>query len=91
MPNQYIILSLSHSTKDEAVFWRSDNAGYTIVPFAAGIYSEDDIKRDPAYYNDGYNTIAIPLTNIGIQTSGIKCHFDSKKLKKFIEENKYKK
>lgn len=90
MPKQYVILSLKHSKPDMPIFWRSNNAGYTSVPWAAGIYSEEQVKGDPEYYNDGFSTIAIPLTDEGIELSGLEISFDKKKLKAFITTNRHK-
>lgn len=91
MPKQYIILSLKYSTKDEQVFWRSNNAGYTNVPWFAGIYTEEDVKGDPEYYNDGHNTIAIPLTNQAVkEDSGMQFTLDMKRLKAYVAANRHK-
>jgi hypothetical protein len=86
----YIILSVRHSSKDEPIFWRADDSGYINVPWGAGIYSEEQVKASPKYYNNGYDTIAIPLTDQGIRDSGLKFSIDSKLLKKFIADNRYK-
>lgn len=90
MPKHYIILSLNHSIKTRPMFWRENNAGYTYVPWAAGLYTEEQVKGNPKYYNDGYNTIAIPLTDAGIHDSGLKFGLDIKKLKAFVATNKHK-
>jgi hypothetical protein len=87
----FIILSLNHSTPDEAIFWRADDAGYTKIPWAAGIYTEEQVNGNPAYYNDGYNTIAIELSNDAIFKAGLKISFNKKKLTDFIAKNKHKK
>lgn len=90
MPEHYVILSLKYSSRDEQVFWRSNNAGYTNVPWFAGIYTEEEVKADPAYYNDGYNTIAIPLTNQAVrEDSGLVFKLDMKRLKAYIAANRY--
>jgi len=91
MPKHYIILSLKHSSKDEACFWRADNSGYTIHPWAAGIYTEEQINSDPEYYNDGYNTIAICLTDGSLKESGLVHKLKMPELRKFIAENRHRK
>lgn len=90
MPKHYIILSLKYSKPDEPVFWRSNDAGYTTIPWAAGIYTEEQVKRDPAYYNDGYNTIAVPLTDEGIEQSGLQFKLDMEAVKRFVSANRHK-
>jgi|TARA_R110000851_G_scaffold291657_1_gene446076 hypothetical protein len=79
--NHYIILSLKHSEGKQPCFWRPDDAGYTIYPWAAGIYSKDQIEKQPNYYNDGFNTVAVPLTDDGLNGIGFKCVYDPKKVK----------
>lgn len=79
--SNYIILSLKHSTKNEAVFWRAENAGYTNIPWAAGIYTEEQVKAKNWYYNNGMNTKAIPLTDEGLHQIGFKCTVDLGKAK----------
>ena len=74
--DKFIIVSLKHSEKDALCFWRPDAAGYTVFPWAAGIYDKAEIERDPEYYNDGFNAIAIPLTTQALSDAGIKCTFD---------------
>lgn len=86
----YIILSVSHSSKDEPIYWRANDSGYINVPWGAGIYSEEQVKANPKYYNNGYDTIAIPLTDRGIAESGLKFAINMPQLKKFIAENRHK-
>ncbi|HEY3406454.1 MAG TPA: hypothetical protein VGK59_23865 [Ohtaekwangia sp.] len=88
---KYIILSLSHSTIKEAIFWRADNAGYTKYPWAAGIYTEEQVTRDPEYYNDGFKTIAICLTDGSLEKSGLVFKLNMPVLKKFIANNRFRK
>jgi hypothetical protein len=62
--NTYIIISLKHTSNDTLAFWRANDHGYTTNPFLAGHYSEEQVKSDPEYYNDGYGSIAVPLSDI---------------------------
>ena len=78
----FIILSLKHSEGNTPCFWKSNDAGYTIFPWAAGIYSKESIEASPSYYNNGYDTIAIPLTNEGLESIGFHCKMDPAKLDK---------
>lgn len=89
MPS-YIILSLKHSKNDCPIFWRADNAGYTFIPWAAGIYTQGQVQSDPDYYNDGYNSIAIPLTESGIEASGLEFKLNISTVKKFYTDKKKK-
>jgi len=77
----FIILSLKHSEGSKPTFWRPDNAGYTELPWAAGFYTKAEIEADPSYYNDGYNTLAIELSNEGIESIGFTSQIDLKKVK----------
>lgn len=81
MDKPFFILSLKHSEKDSPTFWRPDNAGYTIFPWSAGLYSKAQVESDPGYYNDGYNTLAIEVSNKGLESMGFKCKMDLKKVK----------
>lgn len=87
MPN-YIILSLKHSAKNKPCFWRADDAGYTNFLVSAGIYSEEKVKLDSDYYNDGRATLAIPITEEGFQSIGLKTTIDLTKVKELIKEVK---
>jgi hypothetical protein len=87
MEHQYIIVSLKHSEKDEACFWRSNDTGYTINPWQAGIYSEEQVKANPDYYNDGFNTIAVCITNSSLQKSGLKISINENQLKEYRKKN----
>ncbi|MFN3802616.1 hypothetical protein [Belliella pelovolcani] len=89
----FIILSLKHTEGNVPTFWRPDDAGYTNTPWAAGVYTDEQVKADPGYYNDGYNTLAIPLSNQGLESIGFKCSIDldqvkSLKKKALIEAGK---
>lgn len=80
---KYIIVSLKHGSADRPVFWRANDAGYTTSPFAVGIYTEEQVKGDPQYYNNGFSTVAVPLTDQGMHAIGFKCSYDNKQLDAF--------
>lgn len=82
----YIILSLKHSEGYRPCFWRADDAGYTMFPWAAGIYTEEQVKAQPNYYNDGFNTVAVPLTSAGLESIGFRCEFVPSQAKEFSKQ-----
>lgn len=82
----YIIYSPKHSTEEKPCFWKANNAGYTYYPFNAGIYSEDQINAEPGYYNDGYNAIAIPLTDKAMEAINFQCSVDINSLNQFLNK-----
>ena len=84
----YIIISLKHGTGEKPMFWKSNNAGYTFSPFAAGIYTEEQVKAEPSYYNDGYSAVAIPLTDRAMDDIDFKCSFSEKGIEKFFPKSK---
>ena len=88
MEKAYIILSLKHSTKDEACFWRADNSGYTTNPWQAGIYTEEQVTNDRDYYNDGFNTVAICINNSSLPNSGLSLAVNEKKITDYRTKNK---
>lgn len=85
---EYVIISLKWGTANAPVFWRTNGAGYTTSPFDAGRYSEDEVKKHAAYYNNGEDTIAIPLTNRGLEGIDFQCGFSVTKLLEFYKHNK---
>lgn len=85
---KYIILSLNHGTGSSPCFWRANNAGYTEFPFAAGHYSEEQLKAHPDYYNNGISTLAIPLTEQGLNRLGFKCTYDDAQTVHFLQKQK---
>jgi hypothetical protein len=87
MEKKYVIVSLKRSTKTETLFWRANDAGYTTNPWQAGIYSEQEVKAQPGYYNDGYNTIAICVTNSTLPDSGVKVLLDEKEVRAYRTQN----
>lgn len=84
---KYIIISPEKSTAKEPCFWRANAAGYTNSPFAAGVYDESEIKDHPGYYNNGYNSIAIPLTDAAMAKIGFECQIDIKALDQFLPKS----
>jgi hypothetical protein len=85
---KYIILSLKHGTETEPIFWRSNNAGYTSQPWAAGIYTEEQVNEDPQYYNNGLSTIAVPLEDSALKAIGFSCIYNEKKLLQFHKKSR---
>lgn len=84
---KYIILSLKHGTPKNPMFWRSDNAGYTNSPFASGTYTEVQVLGDPEYYNNGYSTVAIPLTDAAMAAIDFKFSFNLQRVEHFWEQS----
>lgn len=85
---KYIILSLKHGTGKQPVFWKANNAGYTSLPFNAGIYTEEQVKQEPDYYNNGYSAIAIPLTDAAMSDIDFQCSFNEKSVEKYFQKAK---
>lgn len=83
----YFILSLKHSTQECPAFWRANNAGYTNSPFMAGIYTEHQIRSNPEYYNNGYSTVAIRLTDSSMEAIGFKVSVDWVKVDEFFKKS----
>jgi len=84
---QYVIVSIKHSEKNAVCFWRANDAGYTTNPWQAGIYTEEEVNNSPNYYNDGYNSVAICVTNSSLPSSGITFCIDEKKVAKYVKLN----
>jgi hypothetical protein len=88
MSKMYVIVSLKHSEKNECTFWRPDNAGYTTNPWAAGFYTEEQVTKDPDYYNDGFNAVAVCINNSSLPDSGIAIHLSFSKMHAYRKNNK---
>lgn len=59
----YYILSLKW-TRDrnrQIVWWGPGNSGYTEDLAAAGVYTEEQVRDQPDYYNNRESTIAVPV------------------------------
>ena len=69
--DQYIIISLKHSTNEVTMFWRANCLGYTCSPLNAGKYCKEVIEGHMMYYNDGLNSLAIPCTQAALEILGI--------------------
>jgi hypothetical protein len=67
----YIILSLKHSTSEFSMFWAKGECGYTCSLLNAGRYSEAVVAKHPDRYNDGINTVAVPLTMAALEILGL--------------------
>lgn len=59
------ILSLKHSPiGNEAVWWRPNAAGYTTKLEDAGKYSDEQVSKNPMYFNNGTTSQAIPVFSV---------------------------
>lgn len=54
-------------------------------PFTAGIYTEEQVKADPDYYNNRGSTLAIPLDEQGMASIGLKITMDLTKVKQLLK------
>lgn len=88
MNKVYVIVSLKHSEKNAVAFWRSDNAGYTTNPWAAGTYTEEQVSKDPEYYNDGYNAVAVCINNSSLPYSGLNIPLKRTELEHYRKSNR---
>jgi hypothetical protein len=61
---QYYIISCKHTSGYTLTLWRPNNSGYTIYLEQAGKYSEEDVKKNPLYYNNRNDTIAVPVEEL---------------------------
>lgn len=64
---EYFILSLKHSKRRDGVltWWAPDNKGYQLVLTRAGKYPRSLVEKEPEYYNNGQDTLAIPVNTAG--------------------------
>ena len=84
----YVIVSLKHSEKNEVCFWRPDNVGYTTNPWAAGLYTEEQVSNDPSYYNNGNTTVAVCINNSSLPESGLTISITDSLIQKYRRNNK---
>jgi hypothetical protein len=70
---KFVIVNLERSSKDQVVFWKADDLGYTSNPFEAGIYDENVIKSQLDYYCEG----DVPIVLDELRSAGIKISVDS--------------
>jgi hypothetical protein len=83
--DQFLILSLKHSEGSKPCFWRPDDAGYTTIPWAAGVYNRAAVEANPKYYNNGYDTLAVEFSNHALESIGFKCSMDVKKVQELAK------
>lgn len=57
----FLVLSLKWAGGEKVTWWGPNNAGYFTDLAAAGRYTRAEIEAAPGYYNNGTETIAIPL------------------------------
>lgn len=69
--NQYIVISLKRSTIEVTQFWKQSERGYTVCPFFAGRFSKETIEDSIYQFNDGLNSVAIPLTHHALNLIGL--------------------
>jgi len=61
---KYYLLAIDKSSHNEfLVWWKPNNWGYTTDTREAGIYFEDTINENPAYY-DNDECVPIPIQKI---------------------------
>lgn len=62
MANLYYVLSIKHSRGRDGVlmWWGPSNLDYYFRLEQAGKYTEEAIRAERAYYNNGVSTVAIP-------------------------------
>jgi hypothetical protein len=82
---KYLILSLSHSTKTQPCWWRENCAGHTNYVVSAGKYTAEEINSDPDYYNNGRDTMAIPMTEAGFASIGFTESFNVSMVRKLAD------
>lgn len=83
---KFIIYSPKESTKDKAVFWQSNNSGYTDFLIDAGRYDETEVMARENYYNNGYTSIAIPLTEEALKKIGLRVVVDTTAIEDFMQK-----
>lgn len=62
MEREFFVLSVRHTQRHSPyiTLWVADNSGYCGRVESAGRYTESQIKAHLAYYNNGYDTVAVP-------------------------------
>jgi hypothetical protein len=61
---EFYIVSIKYSRGGEIKLWRPNACGYTSVLEYAGIYTADQIAKQPGYYDNGWSQIAVPREDI---------------------------
>lgn len=62
--DEFFVLSLRWTRGESLTWWCPNNSGYTIVLEQAGRYSRSAVDGNPAYYNNGTTTLAIPCADV---------------------------
>ena len=57
----YYILSLKWTRGDQVTWWGPDNIGYVRNLEQAGVYTEDQVRARPDYYDNRDSTVAVPV------------------------------
>lgn len=58
---EFYILSLKWSSGEDCYrWWRANASGYTMFLESAGRYSEETVRGNLRYYNNGESTLAVP-------------------------------
>lgn len=62
MEREYFVLSVNHTDRSNPyiVLWAADDSGYRGRVESAGRYSESQVMAQLGYYNNGYDTVAVP-------------------------------
>src|SRR5688500_18269327 len=64
--DQYIIISLSHSTRESAMFWRADEQDYTSTLIDAGKFPGEQVRANLDRYNNGLGTVALRFIRMAL-------------------------
>ena len=60
----FYILSTKYSEGNYLTWWCPNNAGYTTRLDDAGVYTAEEVKAYPGYYNNGEDTEAILVSEV---------------------------
>lgn len=90
---KYYLMSLKHTGQDDfpIYWWGPNERGYTDDLNKAGLYTEEQIQSNPAHFNNGTATIAVP---VGAVTEVCKLIVErgesmSSLISKYMPETKY--
>lgn len=64
----YILCLKTGAMGDSLLWWRPNNAGYTVALERAGVYTQADLDAHPRYYNNGETTLAVPVAEAEART-----------------------
>jgi hypothetical protein len=59
--DRYYLISLKWSEPPVVTFWGPDDKGYTRNLDKAGVYTRATLEAHPSYYQNGVQTIAVPI------------------------------